>query len=184
MKKEYIKDTDHTFPFDKFGKTWVGYVPGYEGLYAISTDGWVCSLERSYQRIGGGFRVFESRLLRLNGGMGGLGVTITTQGITKRFTQKALLSYLEPRDEVREFPFGFEDSVCVAWVPEFEGLFAITDTARVVRIETQSSRMSRRYVQQHIRQGLPTYMLNRPGLVRAWSVNRVKRWLAVRAAQM
>lgn len=64
IKKSYILNNKHEFPFFYEEKNWIMYYPGYEGIYAISNDGYVLSLQRSILQIDGKIYPVKQRLLK------------------------------------------------------------------------------------------------------------------------
>lgn len=63
-EKIYYINKEHTFPFRFKEETWVMYYPGYEGFYAISTEGNILSLERKIIKNDGKLFTVKRRKLK------------------------------------------------------------------------------------------------------------------------
>lgn len=64
MNKQISKDW--IFPFKLLGKTWIQYLPGFEGLYAISEDLSILRLEHKTFTTDGKVRNYTNRILNRN----------------------------------------------------------------------------------------------------------------------
>lgn len=147
MTTNYILNKNHVFPFRQFDKTWVMYIPDYDGMYAISDDGHVLSLSRKHLGKDNRLREFKQKLLLPGQTKSGtVKFNVNRNGILTYFTMPQLLEIISPRDVVKELPYVFEGHNCVMWVPGFERLFAITDKCNIVRLDTVKNLSQRRVV--------------------------------------
>jgi hypothetical protein len=84
--------SDWEFPFTLLGKTWIMYLPGYEGLYAVSEDFNLLRLAHSTITADDKLRNYNSRILNKNKSYG---YAIQKDGKYEIFSKKKLISIVK-----------------------------------------------------------------------------------------
>ncbi len=84
--------SDWIFPFKLLGKRWIMYLPGYEGLYAVSEDFNLLRLAHSTIASNGKLRSYNSRILNKNKSYG---YAIQKEGKYEIFSNKKLISIIK-----------------------------------------------------------------------------------------
>lgn len=154
-KPNYILRLDHQFPFEQFGKKWIMYLPGFEGMYAISEDLCVCSLDRICVDINDRKINYKAKLIKTlnshktgDGVLGCLEYRVVRKDINDGnktgqvvFTKKKLLSLISSKNETKlkiNFPFKYLDKIWIGHLQDRDGLilnhYLISDDVFVLRL--------------------------------------------------
>lgn len=159
IKANYILRLDHKFPFEQFDKKWVMYLPGFEGMYAISDDLCLCALNRSCITVKGAKRNLKAKLLKHSSGTvtgstnDALGIwfyRVSKQSGNHRsnkeyvlFTKKKLLNIISSKDKKElktelQFPFKYNNKTWIGYLKNNQGQFVydyvISDDVFVMRL--------------------------------------------------
>lgn len=151
-KTNYILRLDHEFPFEQFGKKWIMYLPGYEGMYAISEDCCLCSLDRTIINVNG--RHVKCRAKLLKSAISGLKdktksnvlgccfYIVSKSDVNSFFSKKQLMKFSKNKNNIftGEFPFRFLDKLWIGYLNDPRGKqldhYLISDDCFILALNT------------------------------------------------
>lgn len=181
MSDNYILKIDHTFPFEESGKVWISYLPGFEGMYAVSDDYCILSIERIRLTEDGVQIKLKQRVLNKHiSGSGGEYYIISKDAIHKSFTKLQLKEMMFPSVMIDTLPYRLDDKLLVMWIPGFEGMYAVSDECKVVQVKGIKYLCDRQVITSYKCSGRPNfYVFNKPGIRKTLSEKQVKKLLSI-----
>lgn len=139
-KTNYILRLDHEFPFEQFGKKWIMYLPGFEGMYAISDDCCVCALDRVCLSTDGRLVNYKAKLLKAysnikrikNDALGSWVYKVVSKNYNHLnnkgyviFSKMNLMKMISSEAKERtkfEFPFKFGNKIWIGYLQDHNGV--------------------------------------------------------------
>jgi hypothetical protein len=137
--------TDHVFPFQEFGKTWVMYYPGAEGLYCISNDFYILSLDKVIKKSDGVQYTNRRKLKKTNlrkvgndkNKLGNSTFNLKLKGKSTSVTSLKLAKIISDKfgdNSNIDFPFKFKGKEWIGWVPDSDKTLMVSDDVFVLRL--------------------------------------------------
>lgn len=152
-KPNYILRLDHQFPFEQFGKKWIMYLPGFEGMYAISEDLCICTLDKVCIDSNGRHVRKKAKLKKQNNkntdnsrNLSRFGYRVTINCIKSFVSKKTLLDHVSKQfKEIKSqhlftgnFPFQYLEKYWIGYLKDGEGTehkdYLVSDDADVLKL--------------------------------------------------